>query len=131
MLISIWSFWPALPISGPSISWPLSRPASTSLSEKPVAVDPPGITGSVIKSAELAKQKGLGIIAGGPQRRHQAHYVEILKRIHNGDVGEIVSGQCYWNMGALWIERAKNNWENRKSQGWSEHRNGTAATGCF
>ncbi len=86
--------------------------------EKPVAVDPPGIR-SVIKSAELAKQKGLGIVAG-TQRRHQAHYLEIMKRIHGGDIGEIVSGQCYWNMGALWIERAKSNWENRKSQGWSD-----------
>ena len=96
--------------------------------EKPVAVDPPGIR-SVIKSAELAKQKGLGIVAG-TQRRHQAHYVEIMKRIHNGDVGEIVSGQCYWNMGALWIERAKRTGKTanpRAGRTW----NGTAATGCF
>jgi predicted dehydrogenase len=86
--------------------------------EKPVAVDPKGVR-SVIASSELAKQKNLAIVAG-TQRRHQAHYLEILKRIHNGDIGEIVSGQCYWNMGALWVDRAANNWKNRKEKGWSD-----------
>jgi len=86
--------------------------------EKPVAVDPPGIR-SVITSSELATQKGLAIVAG-TQRRHQAHYLEILKRVNNGDIGEIVSGQCYWNMGALWVERAQQNWENRKAKAWSD-----------
>ena len=86
--------------------------------EKPVAVDPPGIR-SVITSSELAAQKGLAIVAG-TQRRHQAHYLEILKRVNNGDIGEIVSGQCYWNMGALWVERAQQNWENRTAKAWSD-----------
>ena len=63
--------------------------------EKPVAVDPVGVR-SIIASAELAEKKGLAIVAG-TQRRHQAHYIEIMKRIHNGDIGEIVAGQCYWN----------------------------------
>jgi predicted dehydrogenase len=63
--------------------------------EKPVAVDPPGIR-SIIASSELAEQKGLAIVAG-TQRRHQAHYLEIMKRIHNGDIGKIVAGQCFWN----------------------------------
>ncbi|MHC4132406.1 MAG: Gfo/Idh/MocA family oxidoreductase [Planctomycetota bacterium] len=65
--------------------------------EKPVAVDPVGIR-SIIASSDLAKEKGLAIVAG-TQRRHQNHYREILQRIHNGDIGEIVSGQCYWNGG--------------------------------
>ena len=86
--------------------------------EKPVAVDPPGAR-SVIASSELAQKKGLAIVAG-TQRRHQAHYLEILKRIHNGDIGDIVSGQCYWNMGALWIGRAWENWYNYKAKGWSD-----------
>jgi predicted dehydrogenase len=62
--------------------------------EKPAGVDPSGIR-SVIKSSELARQKGLGIVAG-TQRRHQAHYIEIMRRIHNGDIGEILAAQCYW-----------------------------------
>lgn len=63
--------------------------------EKPAAVDPAGIR-SIIASSELAAKKGLSFVAG-TQRRHQAHYIEIIKRIHNGDIGEIVGGQCYWN----------------------------------
>jgi len=86
--------------------------------EKPVAVDPVGIR-SVIKSAQLASQKNLGIVAG-TQRRHQDHYLEVMKRIHNGDIGEILSGQCYWNMGALWVERAMNNWVGWKTKSWSD-----------
>ncbi|NQT80095.1 MAG: Gfo/Idh/MocA family oxidoreductase [Candidatus Aminicenantes bacterium] len=86
--------------------------------EKPVAVDPIGVR-SIIASSKLAKQKKLGIVAG-TQRRHQAHYVEIMKRIHKGDIGEIFAGQCYWNMGALWEGRAWENWYNRRSKDWSD-----------
>jgi len=76
--------------------------------EKPAAVDPAGIR-SIIASSELARQKGLSIVAG-TQRRHQAHYLEIIRRIHRGDVGEILGGQCYWNGGDMlgywkWYER--------------------------
>ena len=67
--------------------------------EKPAAVDPAGIR-SIIASSELAEQKGLSIVAG-TQRRHAAHYIEIIKRIHNGDIGEILGGQCYWNGGDM------------------------------
>lgn len=86
--------------------------------EKPVAVDPPGIR-SVIKSSELAATKGLAIVAG-TQRRHQNHYLEITKRVMNGDIGEIMAGQCYWNMGGLWIRRAYENWINYQTGEWSD-----------
>jgi len=86
--------------------------------EKPVAVDPVGIR-SVIASSELAEQKGLAIVTG-TQRRHQNHYLEIIKRIHAGDIGEIRSAQCYWNMGALWVERAQENLQKKKALGWSD-----------
>ena len=86
--------------------------------EKPVAVDPQGVR-SVIKSAEMAGQKGLAIVAG-TQRRHQNHYLEITKRVIRGDIGEIVAGQCYWNMGALWIRRAYDNWVNYQTGDWSD-----------
>jgi predicted dehydrogenase len=62
--------------------------------EKPGAVDPVGAR-SVMESAALAKEKNLAIVAG-TQRRHQAPYVEIIKRIHDGDLGEILSASCYW-----------------------------------
>jgi len=63
--------------------------------EKPVAVDPAGIR-TVIAAARLAKEKGLSVVAG-TQRRHQNHYLEIMKRIHDGAIGEIRAAQCYWN----------------------------------
>jgi myo-inositol 2-dehydrogenase / D-chiro-inositol 1-dehydrogenase len=86
--------------------------------EKPVAVDPAGVR-SVIATSALAEKKGRAIVAG-TQRRHQAHYLEIMNRIRSGDVGEIVSGQAYWNMGALWLDRAADNWKNRTARGWSD-----------
>jgi len=60
--------------------------------EKPVAVDPAGVR-SVIESSQLADQKNLTIVAG-TQSRRMAHLVEGMKRIHNGDIGEILGGQC-------------------------------------
>jgi predicted dehydrogenase len=86
--------------------------------EKPVAVDPAGVR-SVIATAEVAAQKKLAVVAG-TQRRHQAHYLEIMKRVGAGDIGEIVGGQCYWNQGDLWIERAAQNWADRIVKKWSD-----------
>jgi predicted dehydrogenase len=83
--------------------------------EKPVAVDPVGVR-SVIESARLADEKGLTIVAG-TQGRRMAHLIEGMKRIHNGDIGEIVAGQCVrLGDGMLtWSE------ETRKRQpGWSD-----------
>ncbi|MDI6827964.1 MAG: Gfo/Idh/MocA family oxidoreductase, partial [Armatimonadota bacterium] len=58
--------------------------------EKPVAVDAPGVR-TVIECGEIASKKGLGIVAG-TQRRHQLSYIETIKRIHEGAIGDIVSG---------------------------------------
>ena len=62
--------------------------------EKPVAVDPVGIR-SIIASAEEAKAKGLAIVAG-TQRRHQPRYIETIKRVHEGAIGTLTGGECYW-----------------------------------
>jgi predicted dehydrogenase len=69
--------------------------------EKPVAVDPVGVR-SVIASSALAAEKGLAIVAG-TQRRHQTRYLELMKRLHDGAIGEVIGGQCYWNQGGLWV----------------------------
>jgi len=70
--------------------------------EKPVAVDPVGVR-SVIATSELAKQKKLAVVTG-TQRRHQKRYLELMKRIQDGQIGEILSAQCYWNQGDLWVK---------------------------
>jgi predicted dehydrogenase len=71
--------------------------------EKPVAVDPVGVR-SVIASSDLAKQKGLAVVAG-TQRRHQTSYLEMMKRVHDGQIGDIVAAQVYWNQGDLWVRK--------------------------
>jgi predicted dehydrogenase len=65
--------------------------------EKPVAVDPTGVR-SIIESGELAQKKNLGIVAG-TQRRHQKNYQECIKKIHEGALGKVTGGHCYWNQG--------------------------------
>jgi predicted dehydrogenase len=80
--------------------------------EKPGAVDPVGIR-SLMESADLADQKKLSIVVG-TQQRWQPHYQELMKRVHNGDLGEVVGGQAYWNWGS-----SKWHWEERKP-GWSD-----------
>jgi len=75
--------------------------------EKPVAVDPVGCR-AVIATAQLAKQKKLAVVAG-TQRRHQPSYMETIKRIHDGQIGELVGGQCYWNGEGIWF-REKTGW---------------------
>jgi len=70
--------------------------------EKPVAVDPPGAR-KVIEAGELAKKKGLGVVAG-TQRRHQANYRRTQYVVANGAIGKIVGGCIWWCGGALWYK---------------------------
>jgi predicted dehydrogenase len=76
--------------------------------EKPVATDAPGIR-KVLDAYEQAKGKKLGIVAG-TQRRHQLGYVETMKRIHGGEIGDIVGGRCFWNQGILWCKPREKGW---------------------
>jgi myo-inositol 2-dehydrogenase / D-chiro-inositol 1-dehydrogenase len=76
--------------------------------EKPVAVDGPGIR-SVLATYEAAKAKGLHVGAG-TQRRHEAGYVEALKRVHDGGIGEVLAARAYWNQGALWNKPRQASW---------------------
>jgi len=73
--------------------------------EKPVAVDSPGIR-KVLKVAEEAKAKKLNVVVG-LQRRYQKNYRETIKRIQDGEIGDIVSGQVYWNSGGVWVRERK------------------------
>jgi predicted dehydrogenase len=43
-----------------------------------------------------------------------------MKRVRDGDIGEVRAGQCYWNMGELWVERAARNWSDRIILKWSD-----------
>jgi predicted dehydrogenase len=82
--------------------------------EKPAAVDVPGCK-VVMEAGELAKQKGLGI-AAGTQRRHSPDYIETMRRVHDGAIGEIVYAKCYWNGGQIWVVDRKPGWSDTEWQ---------------
>jgi len=69
--------------------------------EKPVAVDGTGVR-SVLESTEQAKKKGLGL-GVGLQRHHQAPYIETIKRLQDGAIGDLVSMRAYWNGSGVWV----------------------------
>ena len=71
--------------------------------EKPTGVDGAGIR-KVLDAYEKAKEAGLHI-AAGTQRRHQAGYIETIKRVHDGAIGDIVSMRCFWNQGPIWFRK--------------------------
>ncbi|MGL6075624.1 MAG: Gfo/Idh/MocA family oxidoreductase [Fimbriiglobus sp.] len=73
--------------------------------EKPVAVDGPGIR-QCMALVDESKQKNLAIVAG-TQRRHQAGYIETVKQIKEGAIGDIVSLRCSWNGEGIWYKARK------------------------
>jgi predicted dehydrogenase len=82
--------------------------------EKPVAVDVPGVK-TVMEAGQLAQQKGLGI-AAGTQRRHMRSYQETIKRIRDGEIGDIVYARCYWNGGQIWVVERQPGWSDMEWQ---------------
>ena len=70
--------------------------------EKPVATDPAGVK-KVLETAEIAKQKKLNVVVG-LQRHYQNSYRELYKRAQDGMVGEITSGQVWWNNDGVWVK---------------------------
>jgi predicted dehydrogenase len=73
--------------------------------EKPVAVDGAGVQ-KVLKVAEEAKKLGISVVAG-TQRRHQAGYIETVKQIHDGKIGDVVATRCSWNGSEPWFRARK------------------------
>jgi myo-inositol 2-dehydrogenase / D-chiro-inositol 1-dehydrogenase len=70
--------------------------------EKPLSTDANGIR-RVLASAQEAKQKGLKV-GVGLQRHHDAKYIETIKRLHDGAIGDIVSMRVYWNNPGVWVK---------------------------
>ena len=67
--------------------------------EKPVGVDVPGAK-KVMALGDTAKAKKLSL-AVGFQIRHATPYVELAKRIHEGQIGQPVSGQIHYFASAI------------------------------
>src|SRR3954468_4383720 len=69
--------------------------------EKPIAVDGPGVRRFMAANDE-AKKKNL-MVAIGLQRRHDPRYVETIKKLQDGALGDILFTRVYWNSGGLWL----------------------------
>jgi len=82
--------------------------------EKPVATDPAGIQ-RVLAAAEKAKAKKLNVVVG-LQRRYQASYRELIKRVHDGAIGEILSAQAWWNNDGVWVHPRQAGWTEMEYQ---------------
>jgi len=82
--------------------------------EKPVATDAPGIR-KVLAMAEVAKQKKLNVVVG-LQRHYENSYRETMKRVHGGEIGEVVAGQVYWNNDGVWVKNRNPNWTEMEYQ---------------
>lgn len=70
--------------------------------EKPVAVDGTGIR-KVLEAAKKADEKNLKVVVG-LQRRYDASYRNMLEKIKEGAMGDLVSAQVYWNSGGVWVK---------------------------
>src|SRR5699024_10868926 len=82
--------------------------------EKPVATDPEGIR-QVLESAKIAKQKKLNVVVG-MQRQYQNSYRALIKRVHDGMIGDITSAQAWWNSGGVWVHPRKPAWNEMEYQ---------------
>ena len=64
--------------------------------EKPLCIDAPGYR-SILASNRVAQEKGLAV-GVGLMRRHTAKYIEGIKRIKDGQLGDIHYSRAYFNM---------------------------------
>lgn len=89
--------------------------------EKPIAVDGTGVR-SVLETGELARRKGLGVVAG-TQRRHEEAWIETMRRLHDGEIGEIYAARAYFNGGRVWVVERQEGWSDLEWQirNWVHH----------
>ena len=71
--------------------------------EKPVATDAVGVR-KVLAAAKLAKEKNLKV-GVGLQRHHHKGYMETVKRLQDGAIGDITTMRCYWNGETPWVKK--------------------------
>jgi predicted dehydrogenase len=71
--------------------------------EKPIATDAGGVR-RFLEAAKKAKEKDLKV-GIGLQRHHQAPYIDIVKRIQDGALGDLVLMRAYWNGTRPWVRK--------------------------
>ena len=89
--------------------------------EKPIAVDPTGVR-RFIAAAKMAEEKKLCLVTG-LQRRHQKSYVDTMKQVQDGAIGEILTGRAYWNGTLPFAHTRKPEWSDLETRirNWYAH----------
>lgn len=73
--------------------------------EKPVAVDAPGIR-SVLETTDLAKQRNLSIVSG-LNTRYSFKMQEMVRRVHEGAIGDIKAMHSVRYASGVWVRPRK------------------------
>ncbi len=68
--------------------------------EKPCATDSPGVRRILALEDEM-KRKKIGLLSGF-NSRHVFHYADLVKAVHDGDLGDVMSLHAYFNTGNIW-----------------------------
>ena len=82
--------------------------------EKPVAVDGPGVR-SVLASCEEARKKKLAVVSG-LCLRNSTGFKEIIRRIHDGALGDVRTLQANDFRGPIWVKPRRPEWSDMEWQ---------------
>jgi predicted dehydrogenase len=82
--------------------------------EKPIATDAPGVR-RVMAACEMARQKRLAVVSGLCYR-YEKKKRELVKRIHDGAIGTILTAQTTYNTGGLWHRGRQPEWSDMEWQ---------------
>jgi len=82
--------------------------------EKPVATDAPGVR-RVLAAAAEAKKKNLKI-GVGLQRHHDPGYLEAVRRVQDGAIGDVMFQRVYWCDGGVWHQPRQPGWSEMQYQ---------------
>jgi len=82
--------------------------------EKPVAVDAPGVR-AVLATCQEARRRNLSIVSGLCLRYSNA-YREMMRRLHDGAIGDIRALQANDLRGRIWVFPRQKNWSDMEWQ---------------
>lgn len=82
--------------------------------EKPLASDAPGIR-EILAVGELATKKGLNVVVG-LQNRYDPAFQEMVKRLQDGMIGDLISASTYYNVGRVNLIPRKPGWTEMEYQ---------------
>ena len=63
------------------------------------------LTGCYPRRVNMHQDEKNLCVGVGLQRRHEASYIETMKRIHDGAIGKVLFTRVYWNGGGIWNRR--------------------------